>query len=223
MESKHIKGFAIFILCMVSVKLTLWLVLWTINSSAPYYHTPFKASTKLFLFFSCIIIILALTNIPHLGFCTNSNGFTADNSFYEKFGEMAYCQQHIVSYSDKTAEKEAPDNDNGQSDEQMKFIYSAEDAGDNARYSPSKSEKVPRCMDLIKYTDNYEEENCSVPLPELMQLVEVPAVIDSKNYNELASMIDEDFNRTVEEFIAKFNRQLRLQRRLPVSRHGLRL
>lgn len=208
MQSKHIKGFAVVILGMVAVMLC-WVVFWPTNFPLPdQLIFAFIVPNTFFMFLLCNFIILALTSIPHLR-------FSAD-SFYDEFGDMPYCQQHTVS-SDETAEQETPDFEDGQPAEQMKFIYSSEDAGDNARYSPNKSGKVA-CIDMIRYTENCEEENCS----ELMQLVEVPAVIDSKSHNELSSMIDEDFNRRVEEFIAQFNRQLRLQGQKPMSRRGLR-
>lgn len=219
MEPRQIKFLAIVILAMLSVMLS-WVVFWPTNFSPPQkLIIPFNAPPKLFMFFSCLIIILALISVPHLGFFTNSNGVIADDSFYDEFGEIAYCQQHIASCAE-TAEQETPGSEDGLTAEKMKFICSADHAGDNTEYTSRKSEKVG-CRDIIMYQENYEVENCfESVLPELMQLVEVPAVIDIKKYNELASMIDEDFNRTVEEFIAKFKRQLSLQRQQPISLRG---
>lgn len=51
--------------------------------------------------------------------------------------------------------------------------------------------------------------------------MDVPAVIESKDYNEMAPMIDEDLKRRVEEFIAKFKRQLCLERQQSLSFIGL--
>jgi hypothetical protein len=220
MRSQNIKRLAVVILGMVAVMLS-WAVFCPTNFSLPdHYIVPFYVPDTFFMFLLCNFIILALISIRHLGFSTNSNGVITD-SFYEEFGETAYFQQQILS-CDETAEKETPDSEDSQPAEKMKFIYSAEDAGYNATYSSNKSEKVG-CVNIVKYTENCEEENCSVSLSELMQLVEVPGVIDTQRYNELASMIDEDFNRRVEEFIAKFNRQLRLQGQQHMSRRGLRL
>jgi len=49
---------------------------------------------------------------------------------------------------------------------------------------------------------------CSSVPHKVMQVVYVQTVIESKKYNEMASKIDEDFNRKVEEFIDEFKRQI---------------
>lgn len=188
MESRYIKRFAIVILSMVA-GILCWLVFWPANLLlAHQLIILFNASNTFSMFLLCNAIIVAVFLTTYLGSPWNS--IVSPESF---------CGRRMLN-------SEIED-----STEQMKFICSDEDAGANAIYGRSELENVG-CLEIIKYRENCQVENCPhVSLPELMQLVEVRAVIDSK-YNNLASMIDRDFNRTVEEFISEFKCQLRLQR-----------
>lgn len=202
MESKHRKDFAVVIMAMVAVMLCS-LVCWPTNMSLPHQVTvPFTPSHTLSMFLLCNTIILAVILTTHFGSPRNSNGVTT------------YDDRHHVFLSPESfCEQEKHNSEDHQPTEQVKFIYSAEDTGAEERYGPVKSEKMG-CRDIVNYTENCQVDDkfiCSSVTHEPMKLVEVPAVIDSQ-YSELASMIDGDFNRAVEEFITEFKHQLRLQR-----------
>lgn len=211
MESRHIKGFAFVIMAMVALMLCS-LVFQPTNLSPPHQlGTPFTPQT-LSVFFLCNIIIVAVILTTHLGSPRNCNGVTAHDD-----------RPHVFMSTESFCGQEMHYSEDHQLIDQTKFIYNTEDAIAEEKYCPMKSEKMG-CRDIVEYTENCHVANdkfiCSSVTHEKMQLVKVPAVIDSK-YNELASMIDGDFNRTVEEFISEFKRQLRLQRQQSIPRRKL--
>ncbi|GLJ55327.1 hypothetical protein SUGI_1187150 [Cryptomeria japonica] len=169
--------------------------------------SPCTSFNKLSMLSFCVMIIIVISLANSLGFFKSSEkvrDYYEDN--YDMMSEIILGKSECVIVEEAAIEEEVPTNE-------VKFICRAEDICIHNRQS-SEVGSSPRVQ------GNTDNHNTQKKLRDMSVGSEVMVVkIPSNNYVVTEYNDLEEFNKRADDFIAKFNRQIRLEAQQSSSRY----